>query len=253
MREDPLGAKRELAFVPDEPALFEHLTAWEHMQLTARLYGVRDAEPLARELFGEMELLDKKDELPTALSRGMKQKLSLACAFLHSPRAILLDEPLTGLDPLGMRRIKDSIVRRAREGAAVILSSHLLTLVEEMCHRVLIVSRGQKVFHGSKAEIAARYPALAAHGLEAAFLALTDPAGPPPVASPAVASPAVASPVSSPVVSPLVRIVSAPPPEATPSTTPGAPSSTHKSTPEPALTPEPSPETPATGVEPEAP
>jgi ABC-2 type transport system ATP-binding protein len=176
VREDPLAAKRELAFVPDEPALFEHLTAWEHLQLTARLYGVQDPEPKAHELFQEMELLAKKDELPAALSRGMKQKLSLACAFLHSPRAILLDEPLTGLDPLGIRRIKDSIVRRAREGAAVILSSHLLSLVEEMCHKVLILNRGRKVFHGSRSEIAAAYPDLAAQSLEAVFLKLTEPA-----------------------------------------------------------------------------
>lgn len=167
---DPVGAKRELAFVPDEPALFDHLTVDEHLQLIARLYKVHDAYLKAPRILDEVELTDKKDELPHALSRGMKQKLSLACALLHSPRVIFLDEPLTGLDPVGIRRMKDTIMRCAREGAAVILSSHLLDLVEEMCHRVLIMKRGKKVFMGSKAEIVEAFPGLS---LEEVFLRLT--------------------------------------------------------------------------------
>ena len=184
---DAVAAKRELAFVPDEPALFEHLTVAEHLELVARLYRVADAAPRAERILAEVELADKRDELPQALSRGMKQKLSLACALLHVPRAIILDEPLTGLDPVGIRRMKDTIMRCAREGAAVVLSSHLLSLVEEMCHRVLIMKRGRKVFFGSKAEIVAAFPGLS---LEDVFLQLTSA----PVAAPAPAPPPGAPP-----------------------------------------------------------
>jgi ABC-2 type transport system ATP-binding protein len=156
--------------VPDEPALFEHLTVSEHLELIARLYHVADFEPKAHRILDEVELAEKKDELPHALSRGMKQKLSLACALLHTPAAIFLDEPLTGLDPVGIRRMKDTIVKCAREGASVILSSHLLGLVEEMCHRTLIMKRGKKVFLGSKAEMVSAFPGLS---LEEVFLRLT--------------------------------------------------------------------------------
>lgn len=167
---EPVAAKAKLAFVPDEPALFEHLTVSEHLELMARLYRVPDAAAKSKAILEDVELVEKRNELPQALSRGMKQKLSLACALLHAPSAILLDEPLTGLDPVGIRRMKDTIMRQAREGAAVILSSHLLSLVEEMCHRVLIVKRGRKVFLGSKAEIVASFPGLS---LEEVFLKLT--------------------------------------------------------------------------------
>ena len=169
----PVEAKKRLAFVPDEPALFEHLTVSEHLLLMGRLYGVPDAAQRSGAILEEVELIEKANELPQALSRGMKQKLSLACALLHAPAVIFLDEPLTGLDPAGIRRMKETIMRLAREGAAVILSSHLLGLVEEMCQRVLIMKRGQKVFLGSGPEIAAAFPGL---GLEEVFMKLTQPA-----------------------------------------------------------------------------
>ena len=76
---------------------------------------------------------DKRKLLPAELSRGMKQKLAIACGLLHAPRVVILDEPLTGLDPYGIRRMKDTMRRLAGEGAAIILSSHLLDLVEEVC------------------------------------------------------------------------------------------------------------------------
>ena len=104
----------------------------------------------------------------------MKQKLAIACGLLHDPRVILLDEPLTGLDPMGIRRMKATIAARAQRGAAVILSSHLLPLVEELCSKVLIIQHGRIVALGSMAEIASERPELAGRGLEDLFLALTD-------------------------------------------------------------------------------
>ncbi|MFN7142087.1 MAG: ATP-binding cassette domain-containing protein, partial [Limisphaerales bacterium] len=105
----------------------------------------------------ELELTGKTNSLPGELSRGMKQKLAIACGFLHSPNVIFFDEPLTGLDPIGIRRMKDSILRRAREGAAIVISSHLLHLLEEVCSHVLIVKNGKKVVHGTLTEIRQQY------------------------------------------------------------------------------------------------
>ena len=153
LREDPLAAKKLLAFFPDEPRLFDYLTVRQHLEFTARLYQVRDAAERSRELLDALEMTDKAGALPTELSRGMKQKVVLACGFLHQPRAMFFDEPLTGLDPLAIRRTKDLIVKKAREGVAIIISSHLLHLLEEVCSHVLILKRGKKIAHGTLDEI----------------------------------------------------------------------------------------------------
>jgi ABC-2 type transport system ATP-binding protein len=87
----------------------------------------------------------------------MKQKLAIACGLLHDPRVMFFDEPLTGLDPLGIRRMKDSILKRARAGAAIVLSSHLLSLLEEVCSHVLILKKGEKIALGTIAEVSAQF------------------------------------------------------------------------------------------------
>jgi ABC-2 type transport system ATP-binding protein len=170
-----VAAKGLLAFISDEPRLFEYLTVQQHLDFTARLYGVVDAANTSRELLSELELSDKADELPGALSRGMKQKLVIACGLLHAPRVLIFDEPLTGLDPLGIRRMKDSIVSRARAGAAIILSSHLLHLVEEICSHVLILKDGRKILDGPMDEVRRRFGVDSR--LEDAFIRATE--GPP--------------------------------------------------------------------------
>jgi ABC-2 type transport system ATP-binding protein len=154
---DPIAAKRQLAFFTDEPRLFDYLTVGQHLNFTARIYQVRNYEVFADQLLEELELAGKKDALPGELSRGMKQKLAIACGLLHSPRVIYFDEPLTGLDPLGIRRMKDSILKRARDGAAIIISSHLLHLVQEICSHILILKNGRKVIDGTLAEITSRF------------------------------------------------------------------------------------------------
>jgi ABC-2 type transport system ATP-binding protein len=173
MQRDPIRAKRALAFIPDEPHLFEYLSVEEHLRFVARLYGVTDVEQRMPTLLDELELAEKRRALPGELSRGMRQKLAIACGLLHTPSALILDEPLTGLDPGGMRRMREAIVTRAAGGAAVILSSHLLNLVEELCTKLLIVRRGRCVAFGRIEEIVAAHPALAGHSLEDVFLQLT--------------------------------------------------------------------------------
>jgi ABC-2 type transport system ATP-binding protein len=175
----PIEAKRRMAFVPDEPRLFDYLTARDHMALTARLYGVADGDARAEALLNELELSDRTHAFPSELSRGMKQKLMVAMALLHRPEAILLDEPLTGLDPVAMRRMKDRIRETASRGAAVLLSSHMLHLVEELCQRITIIVRGRKVLDGTLEEIRAALPDLAGDaGLEAIFMKAVEENGP---------------------------------------------------------------------------
>jgi len=168
---EPLAAKRRLAFVPDEPRLFDYLTAWDHLSITSRLYGVEDGAARAKLLLDEFELGDRRDAYPSELSRGMKQKLMVAMALLHRPEALLLDEPLTGLDPVAMRHMKTRIQTAAGSGVAVILSSHMLHLVEELCQRVVVIVRGKKVLDGTLEEIRQASPGLAGDAdLEAIFM-----------------------------------------------------------------------------------
>jgi ABC-2 type transport system ATP-binding protein len=157
LRADPIAAKRALAFFPDEPRLFDYLTVRQHLAFVARVYGVARHEAIAQPLLEEFEIADKADELPAALSRGMKQKLAIACGLLHAPQVLFFDEPLTGLDPLGIRRMKNSIRQRAAAGAAIVLSSHLLHMLEEVCSNVLILKRGAKIADGTLAEVSAQF------------------------------------------------------------------------------------------------
>ncbi len=170
---DGPGAKAELAFIPDEPELFDYLTVEEHLRFIGRLYGVADAPARAPVLLEELELTEKRKVLPGELSRGMKQKLAIACGLLHNPKVLILDEPLTGLDPAGIKKMKATITARARDGAAVILSSHLLHLVEELCSTLLVIRRGRCVALGTLDQIVAGRPDLAGQSLEDIFLSLT--------------------------------------------------------------------------------
>lgn len=144
----PLDAKRRLAYVPDNPSLFEALTVWEHVEFTAAAYRIADYGPVAEELLRAFELGTKRHVPVQELSRGMRQKVAVICAWLQQPRAILFDEPLTGLDPRGIRTIKQSIVERAGQGTAVVVSSHLLSLVDDLCTHLLILHRGQTRYFG---------------------------------------------------------------------------------------------------------
>jgi ABC-2 type transport system ATP-binding protein len=174
LRNDAIDAKRRLAFMPDEPRLFDYLTVEEHLQFVARLYQVTGVREKIGPLLQEFELTDKRKALPAELSRGMKQKLMIACGFIHEPDVLIFDEPLTGLDPLGIRRMKESIVRRSQAGASVILSSHLLHLVEELCDTVAVIQHGVRIAYDTidnlKFEIAKGRNDLS---LEEAFLRIT--------------------------------------------------------------------------------
>jgi len=118
-------------------------------------------------------MADKQNLLPSELSRGMKQKLAIACGLLHQPKIVIFDEPMTGLDPGGMRRMKEVMRRLAREGAAIILSSHLLGLVEEVCTHLLILKDGVKMADGTVADVRARFADSTESSLEDVFFRAT--------------------------------------------------------------------------------
>ena len=178
LRADPVAAKRALAYVPDDPHLFSNLTIWEHFRFVASAYRLRDWEGRAEGILAQFQLAEKRDEPCSDLSRGMRQKVAIGCGYLHDPAAIMLDEPLTGLDPRGIRTMQDSIRARAGAGAAVMISSHLLSLVEDLCTSVLLLVRGRKVVQGRLDDLRAGASLDGrAESLEDLFFRLTEPAG----------------------------------------------------------------------------
>jgi ABC-2 type transport system ATP-binding protein len=168
-----VAAKRHLAWVPDDPQPFDSLTVEEHLEFTAALYGVTDWRARAERLLADFELMEKRGALGGELSRGMRQKLACAQAWLPQPRLMLLDEPLSGLDPRGIRSAREAIRALARGGTAVLLSSHQLELIEALADRILILDRGRRVFLGTLEEARVLHAAASGTSLEEIFLAAT--------------------------------------------------------------------------------
>lgn len=176
--ERPVDVKRQLAYIPDDPQLFPHLTVDEHLAFTASAYRVSRADEQATRLCRQFELADKRRVVAKDLSRGMRQKLAICCAYLYDPTVILFDEPLTGLDPYGIRVLKQSILDRASAGAAVLVSSHLLAMVEDICSHILMLDQGQTRFSGPIGDLRSRFLADDADAsLENIFFMATDTEG----------------------------------------------------------------------------
>lgn len=173
IRTQPLEAKRRLAFIPDDPQLFYDLTVAQHLRFSAAAYQVDPQQNDTERLVRDFKLEQKLDTPVSDLSRGMKQKLAVCAAYLRNPQAILFDEPLTGLDPHGIRALKDSICRRAADGAAIVISSHLLAMVEDICTHVLILSHGQQRYFGPIEQVRQQFAADAHLSLEEVFFRAT--------------------------------------------------------------------------------
>lgn len=168
----PLEVKRRVAYVPDDPPLFETLTVWEHLQFIASAYNVHDFAPKAESLLAEFQLSSKRTALASELSRGMRQKVAIACAYLHEPEVLFFDEPLTGLDPAAIRLLKQTMKAKAEQGATVLVSSHLLALVEDICKHLIILRAGKCLFSGSADEARALHPDTSS--LEDVFFRITE-------------------------------------------------------------------------------
>ena len=177
---DPVAAKSRTAYVPDDPKLFDTLTIWEHLEFVASAYRLGDWQADAVALMNRFELTPKRDTVAQDLSRGMRQKVALCMAYLHHPKAILLDEPMTGLDPRGIRTLKESVVEQSRMGTALLISSHLLALVEDLCTHLLILHHGRSLFFGKVSDARAAFSMVDADAsLEEVFFRATEttPAG----------------------------------------------------------------------------
>ena len=154
---EPERAKASLGFIPDRPFLYEKLTAAEFLRFHAGLYAMDEAEAARRgdEMLEIFELTRWKDELVESFSHGMKQRLVMCAAFLHRPQAVLVDEPMVGLDPRGARLIKDVFRTMSRRGVAILMSTHTLEVAQEMCDRISIILRGQIIARGTVDELLA--------------------------------------------------------------------------------------------------
>ncbi len=172
---DPVAVKKRLAWIADDPKLFPHLTVADHLAFTAAAYKVADADHKASSLLEQFELDRKRNTAAKDLSRGMRQKLAICCAYLYDPIALLFDEPLTGLDPMGIRTLKRTIVDRAAAGAGVLISSHLLAMVEDVCSQILMLDHGRQEFFGTVAEFRQQFgPIDDDVSLEQVFFAATE-------------------------------------------------------------------------------
>lgn len=173
--EDAVAVKQRLAYIADDPKLFPNLTVEDHLAFTAAAYKVANADAKANTLLAQFELNHKRTTVAKDLSRGMRQKLAICCAYLYDPVALLFDEPLTGLDPMGIRTLKRTIVERATAGAGVLISSHLLAMVEDVCSQILMLDQGQQGFFGTVGEFRQRFGTSDdSVSLEQVFFAATD-------------------------------------------------------------------------------
>ena len=175
---EPEAAKASLGFIPDRPYLYEKLTAGEFLRFHGGLFGI-DGNGIGdrvREMLDLFELRKWEDELVESFSHGMKQRLVMGAAFLHRPRAVVVDEPMVGLDPRGARLIKEIFRRMSDSGVSILMSTHTLEVAEEMSHRISIIHRGRLVAQGTVDEVRR----LAGHPdgqLTSVFLKLTGGSG----------------------------------------------------------------------------
>ena len=152
---DPEAAKASLGFIPDRPFIYEKLTAGEFLRFHAGLYGMDGAGVGTRvgQMLELFELTEWEQELVEAFSHGMKQRLVMCAAFLHRPQAVLVDEPMVGLDPRGARLIKNVFRKMAERGVAILMSTHTLEVAQEMCDRISIIVQGKIIARGTVDEL----------------------------------------------------------------------------------------------------
>jgi ABC-2 type transport system ATP-binding protein len=166
-------ARQLIAYVPDQPYLYEKLTGREFLRFVVEMYGLDPKAATRRiaELIETFEMGDYIDELSENYSHGMKQRVVFAAALVHDPKILIVDEPLVGLDPRSARIVKDLFVAQARSGVAVLMSTHLLSIAEELADTIGIVDHGRMLANGTLAELRER---VQMHGpLEDLFLKLT--------------------------------------------------------------------------------
>ena len=152
---NPVGAKKIIGFVPDRPFLYEKLTGMEFLKFIADLYRVdlRVFSRRAPELLERFALWQWKDEIVEAYSHGMKQRLIIAAALLHDPRVMVIDEPMVGLDPEAVRMVRDILKGLAQQNVTIFVSTHTLSLADDLCDRIGVIHKGTLLAQGTVAEL----------------------------------------------------------------------------------------------------
>lgn len=148
-----IEGKKLFSYVPELPGLFPLLTVREHIHFMARAYGIKDYEDYAEELFEIFDLSDKTEKFGSELSKGMQQKLSICCALITKPKLILFDEPMIGLDPKAIKKLKDIMLELKLQGVSMLVSTHLLSSVEDLWDRIVIMDKGNIVLSKTKKEL----------------------------------------------------------------------------------------------------
>ncbi len=162
-------AKQILGYIPEIPAPFELLTVWEHMEFIARAYRLKNWEERAEMLIRRMELDDKRDKMGKELSKGMQQKISICCALLIDPKAVLFDEPFVGLDPHAIKELKAMLHEMKEKGTSIIISTHMLDSVEDLWDKILIMMNGR-----AEAERERSFVEKSGENLEELFFKITE-------------------------------------------------------------------------------
>ncbi len=175
MAKHPEQAKGKIGFIPDRPFLYEKLTGIEFLRFIADLYKVDETSffEKAREKLELFSLLDWADELIESYSHGMKQRLIMAAALLHDPELIIVDEPLVGLDPLGIKMVKNLFRQLSGRGLSVFMSTHTLKVAEDICDRMGIINNGKLIAIGTKKELQVQ-AGVTSNDFEEVFIRLTN-------------------------------------------------------------------------------
>jgi ABC-2 type transport system ATP-binding protein len=157
LKTEPEASKASLGFIPDRPFIYEKLTGGEFLRFHGGLYGLEDSAigERVREMLDLFELVRWEHELVESFSHGMKQRLVMCAAFLHRPSAVVVDEPMVGLDPRGARLIKGVFRKMSERGVAILMSTHTLEVAQEMCDRISIILKGKIIARGTVPEIRA--------------------------------------------------------------------------------------------------
>lgn len=178
IQQQPLEARRRLAYVPDFPFLYDKLTAWEFFRFTGQMFQIDAAriEQNARELVRRFHLAEFVDRALESLSHGTRQRVAIVSALLHDPEVLVIDEPMVGLDPQHARVVKDVLKERSLAGMTVLVSTHQLSIAEEMSDRIGIINAGRLIAVGTREELRQQS---GAKMLEDVFLSLTASANAP--------------------------------------------------------------------------
>lgn len=170
IKEDPIKCKSMMAYIPDNPDLYDYLTGIQYLNFVADIFdiSVEDREERIKKEADDLEILSALGDLISSYSHGMKQKLAIIAALIHTPKLLILDEPFVGLDPKASITIKDKMKKLCQEGTAVFFSTHVLDVAEKICNKVAIIRNGELLISGNTKEL------VQGESLEALFMEVTE-------------------------------------------------------------------------------